>query len=99
MDITTSRDGGTTRLSISGDLTFETANDVGAALKAVPVTDNVELRFEHLGALDLSGLQLLYAARLQRDEAGHTLTLSGDEAVARIARMAEFAGLPVPAEE
>jgi ABC-type transporter Mla MlaB component len=83
-----------TVLTISGDLVFQEVPDLLKAYRKLEDAPSVEIRFAEIGEIDLPGLQLLYAIRSDRDETGRALRFSGDQVLERIARMAEFAGLP-----
>lgn len=94
MELTTQVDSDRTVITLAGDLTFDTVAAVLKEVKKADGTLDLELRFDSLGELDLAGLQCLYAIQFDRAEAGKTLLLSGDDAIGRLERMAEFAGLP-----
>jgi len=83
-----------TVLTVSGDLVFQEVPDLLAAYRKLNEAASVEISFAEIGEIDLPGLQLLYAIRSDREETGQMLRFSGDQALERISRMAEFAGLP-----
>jgi anti-anti-sigma regulatory factor len=77
------------RLRLSGDLTFGTIRDVHQAVRAVASgksEETVIVDLQGVEAIDLTALQWMIACRSR-------VTLEGDEALSRLARMARFAGI------
>jgi ABC-type transporter Mla MlaB component len=85
---------GRTVVSLRGDLTLETIPELIEKARSFPRSDEIEIHFESLAEIDLAGLQFLYALRNARSESGGAVVFSGDQAVERLGRMADFAGLP-----
>lgn len=83
-----------TVLNLSGNLTFDHVGTVLAAVQKHTAAEQLEIAFSALGELDVAGLQLLYAVQGDRSGPDRTVTFSGDAALDRLKRMAEFSGLP-----
>ncbi|MFW5643370.1 MAG: STAS domain-containing protein [Alkalispirochaeta sp.] len=81
-------------LTVSGDLVFQEVQDLLEAYRKLNNPSSIEISLAEIGEIDLPGLQLLYAIRNDRNETGHALRFTGEQALERISRMAEFAGLP-----
>lgn len=94
MEISSRVETGRTVVSLRGDLTLETVPELLEKARSISRTGEIEVHFESLGEIDLAGLQFLYALRNDRSESGGAVVFSGDQAVERLGRMADFAGLP-----
>jgi ABC-type transporter Mla MlaB component len=83
-----------TVLTLTGDLTFDHVGTVLTAVQKHATTAELEIALSELGELDVAGLQLLYAVQGDRAGADRSVTFTGEAALERLQRMAEFAGLP-----
>ena len=99
LDVNIRKSGDITTVAISGDLTFSTVGEFVGRVKKHKNVGAMEIAIEELGELDLAGLQALYALRKTRMNSEKTLRFSGEDALQRIDRMTEFAGLPQLREE
>lgn len=81
-------------MSLRGDLTLDTVPALLEATRSLPSGDEIEVHFEMLREIDLAGLQFLYALQNDRSESGGTVVFSGSQAMERLGKMADFAGLP-----
>tara|TARA_B100000614_G_scaffold203051_1_gene184601 strand:- start:1184 stop:1492 length:309 start_codon:yes stop_codon:yes gene_type:complete len=84
---------GQPRVIMDGDLTFATVGDAHTALSQYRGSE-IGLELRDLGAIDLAGLQLLYAAAQSTAPDGPVVTLVDTPAMARFRAMAEYCGLP-----
>lgn len=82
-------------LRLEGDLNFDMARELhGQLLSLFHAFPRVRLEIGNLGALDLVGLQLLYAAFVSASRLGIAFSLDAGQAGERLRKLQAFAGLP-----
>ena len=86
----------TDHLTISGELSFETAGEIRGALASLVASPapRVTVDLDGVERFDLSGVQLLYSARVSAARAGKVLVVAPGALAVRLERMLHFAGLP-----